>query len=164
MMIKDIHEIFSKISLIKLVPTSSPATSPASSKGTIALLYVLGKPIGKSGNSKFESQNSLKVVLGFFGIFGIVNSSYVLLYKLRKLIYCIFYLVLRKENNFDKDLYMTLIKSELKSLILRFAKGPEKNSKSLDFDYNISDEGNPSTSIAKNLSNAIKECKRTMKS
>ena len=31
-----------------------------------------------------------------------------------------------KESNFDKDLETTLIKSELKALILRFAKCPEK--------------------------------------
>ena len=32
-----------------------------------------------------------------------------------------------KEFDFDKDFDTTLIKSELKSLILRFVKGPEKN-------------------------------------
>ena len=31
-----------------------------------------------------------------------------------------------KESDFDKDLDTTSIKSELKALILRFAKGPEK--------------------------------------
>ena len=31
-----------------------------------------------------------------------------------------------KESDFDKDLDMTSMKSELKALILRFAKGPEK--------------------------------------
>ena len=31
-----------------------------------------------------------------------------------------------KEFGFDKDLDTTLIKSKLKALILRFAKGPEK--------------------------------------
>ena len=31
-----------------------------------------------------------------------------------------------KEWDFDKDLDMTLIKSELKALILYFAKGPEE--------------------------------------
>ena len=32
-----------------------------------------------------------------------------------------------KRSDFDKDLDTTLIQSELKVLILRFAKGPEKN-------------------------------------
>ena len=32
-----------------------------------------------------------------------------------------------KKSDFGKDLHTTLIKSELKALILRFAKGPEKN-------------------------------------
>ena len=45
-----------------------------------------------------------------------------------------------KGFDFDKDLDMTLIKSELKALILRFAKGPEINSVSLDLGNSTSDE------------------------
>ena len=37
-----------------------------------------------------------------------------------------------KESDFDKDLDTNLIKSALKALIMRIAKGPEKNSISLD--------------------------------
>ena len=65
--------------------------------------------------------------------------------------------------DFDKDLDTTLIKFELKALILGFAKGPEKNSISLDLDNSISDEENPN-SIAKKLFDAIKECKSPIKS
>ena len=45
----------------------------------------------------------------------------------------------------------TLIKSELKALILRFAKGPDKNSISLDLDNSISNV-------------VIEECKSPIKS
>ena len=44
---------------------------------------------------------------------------------------------------------MTVIKSELKAIILRFVNGAEKNFLSVDLDNSISDEENP-TSIAKN--------------
>ena len=60
-----------------------------------------------------------------------------------------------KEFDFDKDLDTTLIKYELNALILRFAKGPEQNSISLDLDNSISN--------AKNLFGAFEECKSTIK-
>ena len=63
-----------------------------------------------------------------------------------------------KEFDFDEDFDTTFKKSKLKALILRFVKGPEKNSISLDLDNSISDEENP-TSIAKKLFIAIEECK-----
>ena len=44
------------------------------------------------------------------------------------------FLKIKIKSDFDKDLDTTSIKSELKSLILRFAKGPEKNSVSLNLD------------------------------
>ena len=44
-----------------------------------------------------------------------------------------------KESEFGKGLDTTLIKSELKALILCFAKGPDKNSISLDRVKSISD-------------------------
>ena len=55
------------------------------------------------------------------------------------------------------------MKSELKALILHFAKVPEKNSISLDFANSTSDEENP-TSIAKKLFDAIEEYKSPTKS
>ena len=61
-----------------------------------------------------------------------------------------------KEFDFDEDLDTPLIKSELKALILRFVKGPEKNSISLELDNSITEEENP-TSIAKKLFDAIEE-------
>ena len=67
-----------------------------------------------------------------------------------------------KETDFDRDLDRTLIKCELKALILQFAKGPGKNSISLELDNSISDE-NP-FSIAKKLFDATEECKSPIKS
>ena len=46
---------------------------------------------------------------------------------------------------------------------MRFAKGPEKSSISLNFDNSIADEKNP-TSIAKKFFDAIEECKSPIKS
>ena len=58
----------------------------------------------------------------------------------------------------------TLTKSELKALILRFAKGTEKKFHiTWRLDNSISDEGNP-TSIAKKLFDAIEEGKSHIKS
>ena len=57
----------------------------------------------------------------------------------------------------------TLIKSELKALILCFAKAPEKNSISLYLDNSVSDQENP-TSIAKKLFDVVEECKNPIKS
>ena len=63
-----------------------------------------------------------------------INCSLDLYKSLRKRIEerrtnCVF--TFTKFSDFDKDLDTTLIKSELKPLILRFAKGSEKNSISL---------------------------------
>ena len=68
-----------------------------------------------------------------------------------------------KEFDFDKDLNTTLIKSQLKALILRFAKFPEKKSISLDLGNSVSYEENR-TSITKQLFDAIEECKSPIKS
>ena len=58
----------------------------------------------------------------------------------------------------------TLIKSELKALILRFEKAPEKKFYiTRRLDNSISDKKNP-TSIAKKLFDAIEECKSLKKS
>ena len=62
-----------------------------------------------------------------------------------------FLLASRSETNFDKYLDMTLIKSELRILILCFAKGPKKY---LD----------NSITFVEMLSNVIEECKSPIKS
>ena len=64
------------------------------------------------------------------------------------------------ESDFDKDLDTILIKSELKALILQFAKDPEKES---DLGNSISGEENP-ISIVKMLFDATEECQSPIKS
>lgn len=73
-----------------------------------------------------------------------------------------------KKSDFDNNLDMILIKSELKVLILRFTKIPDTNNSmiSLEIDDSVSDEKleEAPISIVQKLNDAIEECKSPIKS